>query len=73
MMFPGTPPDPPENRGLGSEPSGDKDREPPDGPPRKRTGDQRKRHQNDLQDEALEETFPASDPVAPFIPSRSPD
>jgi len=27
-------------------------------------------HSQDLQDEALEETFPASDPVAPFVPSR---
>ena len=27
-------------------------------------------HTQDLQDEALEETFPASDPVSPFIPAR---
>ncbi|MDQ3286810.1 MAG: hypothetical protein M3Q42_00870 [Pseudomonadota bacterium] len=33
-------------------------------------GDQ---HQSDLQDEAVEETFPASDPIAPFVPSRTPD
>lgn len=32
-----------------------------------------KRHQSDIQDEALEETFPVSDPVAPFIPSKSSD
>ncbi len=25
------------------------------------------------QDEALEETFPASDPVSPFIPAKVPD
>ncbi|WP_181360129.1 hypothetical protein [Stenotrophomonas panacihumi] len=25
------------------------------------------------QDEALEETFPASDPVSPFIPAKAPD
>lgn len=27
-------------------------------------------HAQALQDEALEETFPASDPVSPFIPAR---
>jgi len=27
-------------------------------------------HSQALQDEALEETFPASDPVSPFIPAR---
>ncbi|OHE83217.1 MAG: hypothetical protein A2579_02390 [Lysobacterales bacterium RIFOXYD1_FULL_69_11] len=32
-----------------------------------------KAHESDLQDEALEETFPASDPVSPFIPARCPD
>jgi len=32
--------------------------------------DRRKRHESDNQDEALEETFPASDPVSPFIPTR---
>ena len=32
-----------------------------------------KAHENELQDEALEETFPASDPVSPFIPGRCPD
>lgn len=30
----------------------------------------RKRHESDNQDEALEETFPASDPVSPFVPAR---
>ena len=30
-------------------------------------------HQSDIQDEALEETFPASDPVSPFIATRAPD
>jgi hypothetical protein len=30
----------------------------------------RKRHESDNQDEALMETFPASDPVSPFIPAR---
>lgn len=30
----------------------------------------RKRHENENQDEALEETFPASDPVSPFVPAK---
>lgn len=34
---------------------------------------QRKQHEDENQDEALEETFPASDPVSPFIPARAPD
>ncbi len=29
-------------------------------------------HQSQLQDEAVEETFPASDPIAPFVPARTP-
>ncbi len=33
----------------------------------------RKQHQSDVQDESLEETFPASDPVSPFIPSPTRD
>ncbi|MEO7067191.1 MAG: hypothetical protein ABI114_09815 [Rhodanobacter sp.] len=33
----------------------------------------RKDHESANQDEALEETFPASDPVSPFIPARVPD
>lgn len=28
---------------------------------------ERKQHQSDNQDQALEETFPASDPVSPFV------
>lgn len=35
--------------------------------------ERRKRHESDNQDEALEETFPASDPVSPFVPARAPD
>lgn len=31
---------------------------------------QRKLHADDNLDEALEETFPASDPVSPFVPAR---
>lgn len=30
----------------------------------------RKEHESENQDEALEETFPASDPVSPFIPAK---
>jgi hypothetical protein len=32
----------------------------------------RKAHESDLTDEAVEETFPASDPVSPFIPAKTP-
>lgn len=34
---------------------------------------ERKQHESENQDEALEETFPASDPVSPFVPARAPD
>ena len=34
---------------------------------------QRKQHESDNQDEALEETFPASDPVSPFVPAKAPN
>jgi len=34
---------------------------------------ERKRHESENQDQALEETFPASDPVSPFIPAKAPD
>ena len=33
----------------------------------------RKEKESDIQDEALEETFPASDPVSPFIPAKTPE
>lgn len=33
----------------------------------------RKRHESENHDHALEETFPASDPVSAFVPSKSPD
>ncbi|QOD90042.1 hypothetical protein H2514_07175 [Lysobacter sp. CW239] len=33
----------------------------------------RKEHESENQDEALEETFPASDPVSPFVPAKRPD
>lgn len=34
---------------------------------------QRKQRESENQDEALEETFPASDPVSPFIPAKPVD
>ena len=34
---------------------------------------QRKLHADENLDEALEETFPASDPVSPFVPAKAPD
>lgn len=33
----------------------------------------RKRHESDNLDEALNETFPASDPVSPFVPAKPRD
>ncbi len=33
----------------------------------------RRQQESRNQDEALEETFPASDPVSPFIPAKRPD
>ncbi|HEY4143860.1 hypothetical protein [Pinirhizobacter sp.] len=33
----------------------------------------RKLQESDNQDQALEETFPASDPVSPFVPAKAPD
>jgi hypothetical protein len=33
----------------------------------------RKKNESDNQDEALDETFPASDAVSPFIPAKSPE
>jgi len=49
-------------------PSPDRDR--PESPDERR---ERKQHENENQDEALEETFPASDPVSPFIPAKKPE
>lgn len=31
---------------------------------------ERKRHESDNLDQALEETFPGSDPVSPFVPAK---
>jgi hypothetical protein len=46
---------------------------PPAAPETEETRQQRKDQENRNQDEALEETFPASDPVSPFIPAKMPD
>lgn len=32
----------------------------------------RKSHESDNLDEAVDETFPASDPVSPFVPAKPP-
>ncbi|MBJ6980360.1 MULTISPECIES: hypothetical protein [unclassified Luteimonas] len=32
---------------------------------------ERKQHESENQDEALDETFPASDPVSPFVPAKT--
>ncbi len=34
---------------------------------------QRKHHESENQDEALDETFPASDPTSPFVPAKAPE
>ncbi len=50
--------DPPVPGGRGREPESERERR------------ERKEHADRNQDEALEETFPASDPVSPFIPRK---
>jgi hypothetical protein len=35
--------------------------------------ERRKLHESENHDHSLEETFPASDPVSPFVPAKSPD
>jgi hypothetical protein len=34
---------------------------------------ERQQHESDNLDHSLEETFPSSDPVSPFIPARTPE
>jgi hypothetical protein len=46
---------------------------PPAAPETDETRQLRKERESRNQDEALEETFPASDPVSPFIPAKMPD
>lgn len=50
--------------------SGDRHRGGQESPLKRR---ERKQHASDNQDEALEETFPASDPTSPFVPAKAPD
>ena len=38
-----------------------------------RDREQARRHRESNLDEALEETFPASDPVSPFVPAKAPE
>lgn len=45
----------------------------PSAPEDPRQRRQRKEHVDRNQDEALEETFPASDPVSPFVPAKRAD
>ena len=47
-------------------------KDPPDrdAPPTRVSDEELKRKEDANVDEALEETFPASDPVSPFIPAR---
>ena len=49
----------------------DPDRPCPEETPVKRQ--ERKQHESENQDEALEETFPASDPTSPFVPAKAPE
>ena len=49
------------------------DRKSPTKPEDARDREKRKQHESDNQDQALEETFPASDPVSPFVPAKAPD
>jgi hypothetical protein len=41
-----------------------------DGPAESQQQRKRRVHTNENLDEALEETFPASDPIAPFVPAQ---
>ena len=51
-------------------------RHPLDAPEQERETDAeraaRKRKESENQDHSLEETFPASDPVSPFVPAKAP-
>lgn len=52
------PPDPSEDRACGET---------------RKQHHERKQHESANHDEALEETFPASDPVSPFVPAKTPE
>jgi hypothetical protein len=49
------------------------DKKSPGKPEDAREREKRKQHESENQDQALEETFPASDPVSPFVPAKAPD
>jgi len=57
--------------GTPTPPPGKRDKDAPRETPAE--AEKRKRHESDDLDEALEETFPASDPVSPFLPSKTAD
>lgn len=58
------------NRDRKDPPSSD---EPPECRGTRVQREKRKSHASDNQDEALDETFPASDPLSPFIPAKACD
>jgi len=59
-----------EQAALDRKDSGDRQRGGQESPLQRR---ERKQRASDNQDEALEETFPASDPTSPFVPAKAPD
>ncbi|MCF5091375.1 hypothetical protein GIW57_14520 [Stenotrophomonas sp. PA-6-5C] len=60
----------PEQAAQDRKDCGDRNRGGQESPLKRR---ERKQHASDNQDEALEETFPASDPTSPFVPAKAPD
>jgi hypothetical protein len=58
------------NRDRKDPPPSGHDRDEPESPKERR---ERKEREDENQDESLEETFPASDPVSPFIPAKKPE
>lgn len=42
-------------------------------PESRQARERRKQHESENHDHSLEETFPASDPVSPFVPAKAPD
>ena len=58
------------NRDRKDQPQHPGGRSTPESPQEQR---ERKQHTDSNQDEALEETFPASDPVSPFVPAKRRD
>lgn len=57
------------NPGGRQDPAREPDRPAPMAEP-PRQPEQSQAHQNELLDEAIAETFPASDPVSPFVPAK---